>query len=99
MREVTEGMKDRLFAPGPTPIPERVQAAMAEPLIYHRGADFPDLLRGVVEGLKPVFPTTDDVFVLASSGTGVMEAALVNVLSRGDRALVVQAGQFGAWRK
>ena len=88
--------KYRLFAPGPTPVPERVQVAMAEPLVYHRGVDFPDLLRGVVEALKPVFPTTDDVFLLSASGSGAMEAALVNVLSQGDRALVVQAGQFGA---
>jgi len=88
--------KDRLFAPGPTPIPDRVQAAMAEPLVYHRGPDFPDLLRRVVEGMKPIFPTENDVFLLSSSGSGAMEAALVNVVSKGDQVVVVQAGQFGA---
>ena len=89
-------LRQRLFTPGPTPVPERVMAAMAEPLVYHRGPDFPALLRGVVEQLKPVFPTSDDVLLLSASGSGGMEAALVNVLCRGDRALVVQAGQFGA---
>ena len=69
---------------------------MAGPLVYHRGPDFPALLRDAVEGLKEVFPTSFDVFVLACSGTGVMEAAVANTLSAGDRALVVQAGQFGA---
>lgn len=90
-----ERMRRRLFTPGPTPIPERVQAAMAETPVYHRGPDFPALLRDVVEGLKDVFPTTYDVFVLACSGSGVMEAAVANTLSAGDRALVLDAGHFG----
>lgn len=89
-------MKQRLFAPGPTPIPDEVQAAMSAPLVYHRGPDFPDFIREVVDKLKPVFPTQDDVLLLASSGSGAMEVAVVNTLSQGDRALVVQAGQFGA---
>jgi aspartate aminotransferase-like enzyme len=89
-------MKSRLFAPGPTPIPDEVQAAMAEPLVYHRGADFPGFIRDLVEKLKPVFPTQDDVLLLASSGSGAMEAAVVNTLSQAERALVIQAGQFGA---
>ena len=89
-------MKQRLFAPGPTPIPEDVMAAMAEPLVYHRGPDFPAFIQDVVAKLKPVFPTQDDVLLLASSGSGAMEAAAVNTLSQGDRALVIQAGQFGA---
>ena len=69
---------------------------MAGPPVYHRGPDFPALLREAVAGLKDVFPTSYDVFVLACSGTGVMEAAVANTLGAGDRALVVQAGQFGA---
>ena len=69
---------------------------MADPIVYHRGVDFPPLLRGVVAGLQEIFPVPHDLFLLACSGTGVMEAALVNTLCRGDRALVVQAGQFGA---
>ncbi len=88
--------RQRLFTPGPTPIPDRVQAAMAAPIVYHRGPDFPPLLQGVVADLKTVFPTPHDLLVLACSGTGAMEAAVANTLARGDRALVVQAGQFGA---
>ena len=82
-------MKSHLFAPGPTPIPEAVQAAMSAPLVYHRGGDFPDFIRDVVAKLKPVFPTQDEVLLLASSGSGAMEAAVVNTLSVGDRAVDV----------
>lgn len=88
--------RQRLFTPGPTPIPARVQAAMAGPVVYHRGPDFPALLRGVAADLKTVFPTPHDLLLLACSGTGAMEAAVANTLTRGDRALVAQAGQFGA---
>ena len=88
--------RQRLFTPGPTPIPEKVQAAMAGTPVYHRGPEFPALLRNAVEGLQEVFPTAYDVFLLSCSGTGVMEAAVANTLCAGDRALVVQAGQFGA---
>lgn len=88
--------KPRLFAPGPTPIPPRVQAAIAGPIVYHRGPDFPDLLQTVIGGLKTVFPTSHDCFVLSSSGSGAMEAALLNTCSSNDRVLVIQAGQFGA---
>ena len=87
--------RKRLFTPGPTPIPDRVQTAMAGPPVYHRGPDFPPLLGGVVSGLKRVFPSTDELFLLSSSGTGAMEAAVVNTLSSGDRVLVAQAGHFG----
>ncbi len=88
--------RQRLFTPGPTPIPERVQAAMAGTPVYHRGPEFPELLRNAVQGLQEVFPTSYDVFLLSCSGTGVMEAAVANTLCAGDRALVVHAGQFGA---
>lgn len=69
---------------------------MAGTPVYHRGPEFPALLRNAVEGLQEVFPTAYDVFLLSCSGTGVMEAAVANTLCAGDRALVVQAGQFGA---
>ncbi|HAA75550.1 TPA: aminotransferase, partial [Candidatus Latescibacteria bacterium] len=89
-------MTNRLFIPGPTPIPQAVQDAMAEPIVYHRGPDFPELLTGVVEDAKKLFPTQDELFLLSSSGSGVMEAAVVNTLSPGDRVIVAQAGNFGA---
>ena len=92
-------MPQRLFIPGPTPIPASVQEAMAGPIVYHRGPDFPDLLTGVVEDSKSLFPTKDELFLLSSSGTGAMEAAVVNTLSPGDRVAVAQAGNFGArWK-
>lgn len=72
---------------------------MAEPLVYHRGPEFPELLRSTVDALAKIFPTRSDLFLTASSGTGAMEASVVNLLSRGDHVLVAQAGQFGSrWR-
>jgi aspartate aminotransferase-like enzyme len=72
---------------------------MSGPLVYHRGPEFPDLLTGVVEDAKRLFPTQDELFLLSSSGTGAMEASVVNTLSPGDRVIVAQAGSFGArWK-
>ncbi|OGG45864.1 MAG: hypothetical protein A3F84_17050 [Candidatus Handelsmanbacteria bacterium RIFCSPLOWO2_12_FULL_64_10] len=88
-------IKSRLLTPGPTPIPERVQQAMARPIVYHRGAEIAALVKEVSEGLRRVFPTEGDMLPFAASGTGVMEAAVVNLMRRGDRALVVRAGKFG----
>jgi len=85
----------RLRLPGPTAIPERVRAACALPIISHRGSEFRDTLAEVTELLRGVFATRGDVFLLGGSGTGGMEAALVNVLSAGDAVLVVENGQFG----
>ena len=93
-------MNQRLYIPGPTPIPSQVQDAMSGPIVYHRGPDFPDLLTGVIADAKRLFPTQDELFLLASSGTGSMEAAVVNTLSPGETAIVAQAGSFGArWRE
>ena len=85
----------RLRMPGPTAVPERVRAACALPMISHRGPEFRALLAEVTQGLRAIIGTAGDVFMLGSSGTGGMEAALVNVLSAGDAALVVENGQFG----
>jgi aspartate aminotransferase-like enzyme len=73
---------------------------MAGPIVYHRGPDFPALLTGVVDDLKRLFPTEHEIFVLSTSGTGAMEAAVVNTLSAGDTVIVARAGNFGArWDK
>ncbi len=88
-------IKSRLLTPGPTPIPERVQQAMSRPIVYHRGAEIAALVKEVSEGLRRVFPTEGDILPFAASGTGVMEAAVVNLMRRGDRALVIRAGKFG----
>jgi len=68
---------------------------MAQPIIHHRTPQFQAVLKEANEGLKYVYQTSGDVFILASSGTGAMEAAVVNLLSPQDNALVVQAGKFG----
>ena len=87
--------KNYLLTPGPTPLPPQVMESMARPIIHHRTPQFQAMLKEAVEGLKYVFQTNNDVFILTSSGTGAMEAAVINLLSAGDTALVVQGGKFG----
>lgn len=87
--------KNYLLTPGPTPLPPQVCEAMARPIIHHRTPQFQSILKEANEGLKYVYQTKNDVFILASSGTGAMEAAVVNLLSSGDSALVVEGGKFG----
>jgi len=87
--------KNYLLTPGPTPLPPEVCEAQARPIIHHRTPQFQAVLKEVEEGLKLVFQTSNDVFILTSSGTGAMEAAVVNLLSPGDTALCVQGGKFG----
>jgi aspartate aminotransferase-like enzyme len=88
-------LKKQLFSPGPTPVPERVLLAMAGPVMHHRDPAYEELFQEVREGLQYVFQTKNEVLVLASSGTGAMEGAVCNTLSRGDEALVVRGGKFG----
>jgi len=88
-------IKKQLFSPGPTPVPERILLAMAGPVMHHRDPAYEELFQEVREGLKYVFQTKQEVLVLASSGTGAMEAAVCNTLSRGDDVLVVRGGKFG----
>jgi aspartate aminotransferase-like enzyme len=88
-------IRKRLFSPGPTPIPPEALAAMARPIIYHRSPEFEAVQAEVREGLKYVFQTQQEVILMAASGTGAMEAAVVNTLARGDRALVIRGGKFG----
>jgi aspartate aminotransferase-like enzyme len=89
-----------LLSPGPTPVPENVLAAAAEPIIHHRTSEFSEIFMEVVEGLKYVFGTKEDVFVLTSSGSGAMETAVINTLSAGDKAISICGGKFGErWGK
>ena len=91
--------KNRLFTPGPTPVLPAAQTAMASFAMHHRTADFRALYSRVLADLKDFIGTTNDVLVLASSGTGVMEGAVSNLTSSGDRVLVLTAGKFGErWR-
>jgi len=84
-----------LRIPGPTPCPPDVLAASAQPMINHRGPEFANVLGNVSEGLKWVFGTSSEVFSLTASGTGGLEAAIVNVLSPGDLVLSISVGSFG----
>lgn len=87
--------KNYLLTPGPTPLPPQVCEAMARPIIHHRTPQFQEALKEATEGLKYVFQTENDCFILASSGTGAMEASVINLLSAADTALCVQGGKFG----
>ena len=84
-----------LMAPGPTPVPSNVLLAMAQPMIHHRTPEYEALFIEVRAGLKRLFQTSQDVIPFTSSGTGALEAAVVNTLSAGDTALVLRAGKFG----
>jgi len=91
--------KNRLFTPGPTPILPAAQVAMASFSLHHRTADFRALFSRVNSDLKDFIGTRNDVLVLASSGTGVMEGAVSNLTSPGDKVLALTAGKFGErWR-
>ncbi len=87
--------KRYLFTPGPTPVPPQVLAALAEPVLHHRGPDFRAVLGRCLGRLEEAFRTEREVLVFTASGSGAMESAVANVLSPGDRALVVSAGYFG----
>jgi serine---pyruvate transaminase len=87
--------KSYLVTPGPTPVPPEVLAATAQPMIHHRGPDFRQALARVIERLKLVFRTENELLTFTSAGTGVMESAVQNLCSPGDRVLVVSHGYFG----
>jgi serine---pyruvate transaminase len=87
--------KYQLMAPGPTPVPSQALLAMAQPMIHHRTPEYQALAADVRAGLQRLFQTAGDVIAFACSGTGVMEAAIVNTLSPGDTVAVVRAGKFG----
>jgi alanine-glyoxylate transaminase/serine-glyoxylate transaminase/serine-pyruvate transaminase len=88
-----------LQIPGPTNLPDRVLRAMDQPLIDHRGPEFPAVTKAVVAGLKRVFKCSGPIAIYPASGTGAWEAAILNVLSPGDKVLAFETGQFATlWR-
>lgn len=87
--------RNLLLTPGPTQIPPNICAALGRPIIHHRTPQFQTILKEATEGLKYVMQTQNDVFILTSSGTGAMEAAVCNLLSPGDKAIAVEGGKFG----
>jgi aspartate aminotransferase-like enzyme len=86
--------KPRLMTPGPAPVPEEVLLELARPVIHHRSAEAKEVITEVTAGLKEVFRTKNDVMILTASGTGAMEAAAVNTVPPGGKALVLNAGYF-----
>lgn len=88
-------MRQRIFTPGPTQIPERVTVAMSQPFPYHRGPEFKKLFAEVTANLQYVFQTQGEVLLFTASGTGGMEACVANLLLAEQKALVIVAGKFG----
>jgi aspartate aminotransferase-like enzyme len=92
--------KNMLMIPGPTPVPEKVLLAMAKHPVGHRSGDFSKIIGELTENLKWVHQTQNDVLMLTASGTGAMEAGIINFFSPGDRVLVGNNGKFGdRWAK
>ena len=91
--------RKRLFTPGPVEVPQAALLAMARQVRHHRTAEFRGTMSEVLEGLKYAFQTANDVLILSCSGTGGMEAAVVNLVPRGGKALVLESGKFAErWR-
>jgi alanine-glyoxylate transaminase/serine-glyoxylate transaminase/serine-pyruvate transaminase len=89
-----------LQIPGPTNVPDRVLRAIDYPTMDHRGPEFADLGKAVLDGMKRVFRTRGHVVIYPASGTGAWEAALVNTLSAGDAVLMCETGHFASlWQK
>ena len=87
--------KKYLFSPGPTMLPPEVLLKMAEPIMHHREPVFEKIFSEIREGLKYLFQTKNEVMIFTSSGTGAMEGSVSNLLSKGDKAIVVRGGKFG----
>ncbi|MCP4231708.1 MAG: alanine--glyoxylate aminotransferase family protein [bacterium] len=88
-------MKQYLFTPGPTPIPNEVLKEQATDLVHHRKKRYKEIYGEVVTNIKPFIGTDNDVFLITGSGTSAMEAAVANIVSPGDNVLVVRCGFFG----
>jgi aspartate aminotransferase-like enzyme len=92
--------KQMLMIPGPTPVPEQVLLALAKHPMGHRSGEFSKIMAEVTENLKWLHQTQSDVLMLTVSGTGAMEAAIINFVNTGDRVLVGCNGKFGdRWAK
>lgn len=92
--------KPRLMTPGPAPVPEEVLLEMARPVIHSRDPRTKDAIKTATEGLQEVFQTKNDIAIIAATGTGAMEAAVVNSVPPDKKALVLNAGWFGLrWAK
>ncbi len=87
--------RNLLLTPGPSKVPVELCEVLGRPIIHHRTPQFQQVLKELFEGLKKLIGTTSDVYLLASSGTGAMEAAVANIASPGDKVITVEYGKFG----
>jgi len=87
--------KKYIMAPGPTPIPAEVLAEASMPIMHHRTPQFQAIFKAASEGLQMFFRTTQPIMTFASVGTGVMESAVANMTSPGEKVLVAACGHFG----
>jgi len=88
-------MNKVLYTPGPTNVPEDIRKELYKDMIHHRTKNYADLLKSLTKNLSKIFRTEEEVLTLTSSGTGVMEASIVNLFSKGEKVLVINAGYFG----
>ena len=88
-------LEQQLRVPGPTPLPERVVRSQSRPMINHRGPEAALIVRDIVEGLRWAMETSNDILLFPASGTGGLEATVVNTLSPGEPALFCSIGNLG----
>jgi aspartate aminotransferase-like enzyme len=87
--------KQRLFTPGPTPVPEEVPLELARPMFHHRTNEYRKMLEQVTKDLQYVMGTTQDVFTITGSGSAAMEASVACVVAAGEKMISVRGGKFG----
>lgn len=87
--------KQYLMIPGPTPVPAKVLEGLMAPPIGHRTPEFAEIIKEVTESIKEIYQTKNDLFILTSSGTGAMEAAVANFVNSGEKAVIMDNGNFG----
>jgi len=87
--------KEFLLIPGPTPVPPQVSMVMATEMFNHRGPRFQALQDELIRSLKNIFQTEGRLFILTTSGTGIMETSIVNFISPGQKVLALSNGAFG----
>ncbi len=87
--------KERLFTPGPVPLPPQVIKALGQQIIHHRTPEFSKIFKETRERLKQLYKTDGEIVIFSSSGTGGMEASILNFFSEGDKVLVINGGKFG----
>ncbi len=87
--------KTRLFAPGPTPVPEETLLALAKPMFHHRTAEYRAMLEQLTRDMQAILKTSAEVYTMTGSGSAAMEAAVANLVGRGETMIAVRGGKFG----